>query len=92
MYLPWEKNMGRLECDCGRIMWNNESRCPSCGRPAAFAHPTNREYGSERAPEVPPPSPDAALSRYVAALLASIEVKPVAVKQPRRWWQFWRKG
>lgn len=41
--------MKRLQCPCGRIVWDDHrGACPKCGRPRSAMTLTNEEYGSDR--------------------------------------------
>lgn len=43
------EGMRRLECPCGRILWDDQRGCcPSCGRSRETFKPTSKEYGSDR--------------------------------------------
>ncbi len=47
-YLPWDRPMRRVECPCGRVVYNNVDTCPSCKCPRSLMKDTSKEYGAER--------------------------------------------
>ncbi len=48
--------MEQIACPCGRVLWIDIPRCPSCGRPTAVARQADAE---EKSAAVCAPVPDA---------------------------------